>query len=89
MSRSVTITGTVPGSGKSMVVLGVMELLAQHGRKPAIFRPVVEEAVDSDQLVAMVPNRHGIAFPHESCIGVTYAAARDLISANNTNQSTI
>ena len=43
MSNSIYITGMGPGSGKSVVVLGVMELLARHGRKIGFFRPLVEE----------------------------------------------
>ena len=35
-------------------MLGVMELLAQHGRKIGFFRPVVDKERDSDHLIALV-----------------------------------
>ena len=45
MSEGVYISGTGPAAGKSVVVIGVMELLARHGRKIGFFRPVVEKTV--------------------------------------------
>ena len=86
MSNSIYITGTGPGSGKSVVVLGVMELLARHGRKIGFFRPVVEEGAITDHLVALVTSRYDITAPHESMFGVTYATARDLISRDKEDE---
>ena len=60
MSKGIYITGTGPRSGKSVVVLGVMELLAQHGRKIGFFRPVVDKDAISDHLVALVMSRYDI-----------------------------
>jgi phosphate acetyltransferase len=80
MSNSVYITGVGPGSGKSVVVLGMMELLARHGRRIGFFRPVVEEGTIPDHLVTLVISRYEISFPHESMFGATNATARDLIS---------
>jgi phosphate acetyltransferase len=83
MSNSVFITGVGPGSGKSVVVLGVMELLARHGRKIGFFRPVVAEGAIPDYLAALVTSRYEITVPHESMFGATHATARDLISRDN------
>jgi phosphate acetyltransferase len=82
MSKSIYITGTGPGSGKSVVVLGVMELLARHGRKISFFRPVFEEGTIADYLAALVTSRYEITAPHESILGVSYSTAQDLISRN-------
>ncbi len=86
MSKSIYIAGTGPGSGKSVVVLGVMEWLARRGRKIAFFRPVVEEGAISDHLVALVTSRYDITVPHENIFGVTYATARDLILRNKVEE---
>ena len=80
MSKSIYLTGSGPGSGKSVVLLGVMELLARHGRKLGIFRPVVEGEASADNLIALVTHRYGITTPSESTFGVAYATLRDLIS---------
>jgi phosphate acetyltransferase len=82
MSKSIYITGTGPGSGKSVVALGVMELLTRHGRRIAFFRPVVAEGAMTDRLLALITSRYGITASPEGFWGVTYATARDLISRN-------
>ena len=79
MSKSIYIAGTGPGSGKSVVVLGVMELLARHGRKLGFFRPVAEEGAGIDHLSALVTSRYNITVPRDNIFGVTYATVRDLI----------
>ena len=86
MSNSIYITGVGPGSGKSVVVLGVMELLARHGRKIGFFRPLVEDGTIPDHLVTLVMSRYEITVPHESMFGATNATARDLISRDKEDE---
>ena len=86
MSKGIYITGTGPRSGKSVVVLGVMELLAQHGRKIGFFRPVVQKDAISDHLVALVMSRYDITAPQESMFGATDASLRDLISRDKEDE---
>ena len=85
MSKGIYITGTGPKSGKSVVVLGAMELLARHGRKIGFFRPVVEDAT-SDHLLALVMSRYEVTTPQESMFGTTYASAWDLISKDKEDE---
>jgi len=86
MSKSVYITGTGAGSGKSLVVLGVMELLARHGRKLGFFRPIVEGEVSADPLVTLITSRYGITIPAERMFGADYAVARDLIAGDKLDE---
>jgi phosphate acetyltransferase len=79
MAKSIYITGSGPGSGKSVVLLGVMEVLARHGRKVAVFRPVGGEGATVDHLVSLVSGRYEMAVPAPDMFGVTYATALDLI----------
>ena len=85
MSKGIYITGTGPQSGKSVVLLGAMELLARHGGKIGFFRPVVEDAT-SDRLLALVMNRYEVTTPQDSMFGATYACARDLVSSNKEDE---
>jgi len=80
MAKSVYISGTGPGSGKSLVVLGVMELLAGHGRNVGFFRPLVGDAATPDRLTALVASRYGAATPLVSACGVGSEVARELLS---------
>ena len=86
MANSIYIGGTGPGSGKSLVVLGVMELLAGHGRKAGFFRPVVADAAVADPLTALVASRYGVAAPLTSAFGVTSGAVRELVSAGREDE---
>jgi phosphate acetyltransferase len=85
MSKGIYITGTGPRSGKSVVVLGAMELLARHGGKIGFFRPVVEDAT-SDHLIALIASRYELTMPQESMFGTTYASAWDLISRDKEDE---
>jgi phosphate acetyltransferase len=81
MSNSIYIVGTGPAAGKSVVVLGMMELLARHGRKLGFFRPIVEEDdANPDHLISLVANRYNLTVPRERMFGASYATARGLIS---------
>ncbi len=86
MSKSLYITGTGPQSGKSVLVLGVMELLVRHGRKIGFFRPVVDKDAISDHLVDLVMSRYDIRVHQENMFGATHASARDLISRDKEDE---
>jgi len=86
MAKSVYIAGMGAGSGKSLVVLGVVELLARHGRRIGFFRPVVEELECPDPLTALVSSRYDLGVPCESRFGATHAWARDLIARNREDE---
>ena len=60
MSKGIYIAGTGPQSGKSVVVLGVMELLAGTGGRSASFVPSSGKR-RSDRFTALVADRYGIA----------------------------
>ena len=49
MSKSVFIAATEARSGKSAILLGVMQLLRAHVERVAIFRPVINDPVNEEQ----------------------------------------
>lgn len=86
MSNSVYIAGTGPATGKSVVVLGMMELLSRRGRRIGFFRPVVEKDTISDHLIGLVTSRYDIQPPRESMFGTTHSIAREMISRHRENE---
>ncbi|MHC1744512.1 MAG: phosphate acetyltransferase [Syntrophobacteraceae bacterium] len=80
MSTGVYIAGTGPAAGKSVIVIGVMELLVRNGRKLGFFRPAIEGRASPDPLTALIATRYGLNSPGKHVFGTTYASARDLIS---------
>jgi phosphate acetyltransferase len=86
MVKSVYVSGTGPGSGKSLAVLGVTELLAGHGRKVGFFRPLAGDATAPDRLTALVASRCGAATPFVSASGVGSDVARALLSGGREDE---
>jgi phosphate acetyltransferase len=79
--QSVYIAGASSGSGKSVVVLGFMEMLYAVNRRVGFFRPIVARGVERDNLTSLVRSRFGLPFSPEMLYGCTAEAARHLISA--------
>ena len=75
MSQGVYITSGEPRSGKSVVVLGIMEMLAGHGGKVGFFRPVVRDAQKPDSITNLIIGRYDLNIPHEMLYGCTYDVA--------------
>ena len=73
MSRNLYIAATEPMSGKSLVALGLMELLSRKHARMGFFRPVIAQADHPDNDMALIAGRYGLqvgttavhAFTHE------------------------
>ena len=79
MSQGIYITSAEPGSGKSVVVLGIMEMLAGQGGKTGFFRPVVQDEKKPDNLTNLIIRRYDLKIPYEMLYGCTYDLAREMI----------
>lgn len=79
MSRGIYITSGEPGSGKSVVLLGVMEMLAGHSGKVGFFRPVVRDAQKPDNITNLIISRYDLKIPYEMMYGCGYDVARDML----------
>ena len=58
MTHNLYITGAEQGSGKSVIVLAVMELLTGYAEKIGIFRPVVRSTPQEDNLLRLLTTRY-------------------------------
>ncbi|GAB4484489.1 MAG: phosphate acetyltransferase [Thermodesulfovibrionales bacterium] len=79
MSRGIYISGAERRSGKSVVVLGIMEMLAGQGGRAGFFRPVVRDAQRQDSMTDLIVRRYGLKVPSEMLYGCTLDVARNLI----------
>lgn len=79
MSQGIYITSAEPRSGKSVVVLGVMEMLAGHRGKVALFRPVVLDEGKPDNITNLIIRRYGLKMPYAMLYGCSYDVARDML----------
>jgi phosphate acetyltransferase len=81
VARSVYIVGLDPSAGKSLVALGVAELISRRAGRLALYRPLAEP---SDSLLQLLRRRYDAA---GSC-GVQPGAALELLSAGRGEELT-
>jgi phosphate acetyltransferase len=79
MAQSMYITGAEALSGKSLLVLGLMEWLWSQGRTVGFFRPVIMSEDQPDRLIHLILARYGSRFPYVAMYGCTYEQALGLI----------
>ncbi len=80
MARNVYITAMEPGSGKSVVALGVMELLSRRTARLGFFRPIVETADGVDNDIELLRRRFRLRMPAGRMYARTALDARHLLA---------
>ena len=78
MANNLYVTTTEAQSGKSLITLGVMELLLQHIPKVGFFRPIV--AGDRDRDIEMIRSYFKLDLDYELMYGCQGEQALDLIT---------
>jgi len=86
MSLNIYITGATPGSGKSLIVLGMMELLTGYVGKAGFFRPVIASRKDLDPAIHLIRSRYGLELPCDSLYGCTHETALELVAAGQQDE---
>ena len=81
--QSIYIAGAGSGSGKSVVVLGFMELLSAINRRVGFFRPIVSGNPRDDNLTSLIRDRYDLPFPAEQLYGCTAQMARELTATGH------
>lgn len=66
-------------SGKSVVLLGIMELLSRHVQKLGFFRPLVREGETKDDAIRLISSGYHLPFPNRIKYGMTLENARLLV----------
>jgi phosphate acetyltransferase len=84
MANNLYVTATESKSGKSAIVLGMMQLLLRHVRKVAFFRPIINlplnpEGKDDD--INLVMTHFGLSVPYEDTFACTLQDARNLMNS--------
>jgi phosphate acetyltransferase len=74
MSKAIYITASEPYSGKSVVTLGLMNILSGKVKKIAYFKPVVKESSVSnkDIYIETMINHFGLSVSYEDSFAFTY-----------------
>jgi phosphate acetyltransferase len=83
MANNVYVAGTEPRSGKSAVILGLMELLTRNVKNVAFFRPIVDAdhgAGDLDNTIALIKSQYHLCTSYEEMYAFTVNEANQLIA---------
>ena len=76
MAKSIYITSTEGRSGKSTVVLGVLDAIGQVTPRVGVFRAIARSARERDYVLEMLLDHVGVDLDYDECIGVTYDDVR-------------
>ena len=85
MANSLYIAGVEPRSGKSVVALGIMELLSRRVRKLGYFRPVIPSRETPDNNLELILKRYHLQFSHDELYACAHEDARAMGSAGDSN----
>ncbi|MFC1580179.1 phosphate acetyltransferase [Thermodesulfobacteriota bacterium] len=83
MSGSLFITATEARSGKSLISLGVMEMLHRKIGRVGFFRPLINgdpESNERDNDIELISTRFNLGIPYEKMYAYTTSEANSLIS---------
>ena len=86
MSNNLYIAAMEPESGKSIFVLGVMELLSRRIRNIGFFRPVIKSSDTPDNDIQLILSRYNQELSYEDAYGCTYVEARSMIAEGQYNE---
>jgi len=81
MGKNIYIATMEPQSGKSVVLLGLMEMLSRRIQKIGIFRPIVRAGKKHDVYIDLVSKRYKLKFDYEDLYACTHQEARDLLGS--------
>ncbi len=78
MARSLYLASLEPAGGKSVVTLGLMELLSRRLDRVGYFRPVIPDADDLDHRIELVRRRYQLDVAYEDSYAYTAQEVADL-----------
>jgi phosphate acetyltransferase len=80
MSNSLYIATMEPRAGKSVVALGIMELLSRRLNKIGFFRPVIPEG-ERDNNIQLIRSRYNLKIPYENMYAYQHEHAQQMVAA--------
>ena len=83
MSKNLYVSATEERSGKSAVILGVMQMLLREVHNVAIFRPIINDPGEGkqDHDIALLIEQFKLSVPYRDTYAYTLRQARELINS--------
>jgi phosphate acetyltransferase len=83
MANKLYVAGTEPRTGKSAIILGLMELLTRNIKKVAFFRPLIDvepSRGEIDNTINLIKHQYHLSYDYEEMYAYTVTEASQLIS---------
>lgn len=80
LSQNIYITGADRNSGKSIIMLAMMEMLSGYAGKIGFFRPIIQASDRKDELIQFITHRYQVELPYESMYGCKSDQAKELLA---------
>jgi phosphate acetyltransferase len=83
MANKLYVAGTEPRSGKSAIILGMMELLTRNIKKVAFFRPLIDvdhSRGEMENTINLIKQQYHLCYGYEEMYAYTVNEANQLIS---------
>ncbi len=84
--QNIYVTGAEQGSGKSIIMLAMMDMLAGYAERIGFFRPIIHEQEDKDELIQLIRHRYQIDLPYDAMFGCHMEEAQALIEKDKYNE---
>jgi len=72
VARSIYVASLEGHSGKSLVALGLLDVLTRTVERTGIFRPITRSSSGDDSVVNLLLHHNGVDLSYDQCVGVTY-----------------
>jgi len=89
MANKLYVAGTEPRTGKSAIILGLMELLKRNVKKVAFFRPLIDvdhSRGERDNTIMLLKSQYHLSYDYEEMYAFTIAEAAQLIAMGRTEE---
>jgi phosphate acetyltransferase len=80
MLKNLYIAALETGSGKSLVLLGIMEMLSKRIHRLGFFRPVIHGGTQRDNDIELIRSRYHLDVPYEAQYALTHEEAQHLVA---------
>jgi len=80
MTNNLYVTATEERSGKSVIILGIMQMLKKEIHRVAFYRPIINDSEVEDHDISLVLDYFKLTIPYEDCYGCTLSEAYELIN---------
>lgn len=86
MSKNLYIAAAEADSGKSLIVLGIMNIVLRYINRVGFFRPIVQSGSKNDPNIELVSRFYNLPYDYDSLYGITSDEAQNLIQAGNMDE---